>query len=43
MLTKTLGTHKDRKIQARIDRRLDIIEGGIHAGLLEDALVEGRA
>ena len=43
VLTKTLGTHKTREIQASIDRRLDLRERGIHSGLVGDALVEGRA
>ena len=43
ILTKTLGACKARKIQARIDRRLDLWEREIHAGLVGDALAEGRA
>ena len=42
VLTKTLGACKDREIQARIDRRLDLWERDIHAGLVGDVLAEGR-
>ena len=43
VFTRTLGAHKDREIQAKIDRRLDLWERGIHAGLVGDALAGGRA
>ena len=43
VLTKTLCTRKARNIRARIDRRLDLWKRGIHAGLVGDALAEGRA
>ena len=33
-LTNTLGAHKAKEIQARINRRLDLWERGIHAGLV---------
>ena len=42
-LTSILSACKSREIRARIDRRLDLWERGINAGLLGDALVEGRA
>ena len=41
--TKTLGAHKSREIQARIDRHLELWERGIHAGLVEGVLAQGRA
>ena len=43
VLTKTLGAPKARETQASINRRLDLWERGIHAGLVEDALEKGRA
>ena len=43
VLTNILGAYKAREIRARIERRLDLWEGGIHAGLVGDALAEGRA
>ena len=43
VLTRTLGARKDREIQVRIDRQLDLWERGIHAGMVGDALAEGRA
>ena len=43
VLTKTLDACKAREIRARIDRRLDLWERGSHAGLVGDALTEGRA
>ena len=43
VLTKTLDACKAREIRARIDRRLDLWERGSHAGLVRDALTEGRA
>ena len=43
ILTKTLGACKAREIQEIIDRRLDLWERGSHAGLVRDALTEGRA
>ena len=42
VLTKTLGQRNAREIRARIDRRLDLWERIIHAGLVGDALAEGR-
>ena len=43
VLAKTLGYHKAKEIWARIDRHLDLWEGGIHADLVGDAIVEVRA
>ena len=43
VLTSTLITWKAREIRASIDRRLDIWERGIHAGLVGDALAKVRA
>ena len=43
VLTKILGAHKARGIWARIDRQLDLLEREIHAVLVGDLLVEGRA
>ena len=43
VLTKTLGAPKARETQASINRRLDLWDRGIHAGLVEDALEKGRA
>ena len=42
VLKRTLGASKAREIRTRIDRRLDLWERGIQAGLVGDALVEGR-
>ena len=42
VLTRTLRANKDREIQARIDHHLYLWERGIHAGLAENALTEGR-
>ena len=36
-------TRKAREIRVRIDRQLDLWERGKHAGLVGDALAEGRA
>ena len=43
VLTKILGAQKSREIRARINRRLDLWERGIHASLVGDKLAEGRA
>ena len=43
VLTKKLGAHKVREIWVRIDCGLDLWERGIQAGLVGDALAEGRA
>ena len=43
VLTKTLDACKAREIRAIIDRRLDLWERVIYAGLVGDALAEGRA
>ena len=43
VLTRTLGARKVREIRSRINRRLDLWERGIHAGLVGDALAESRA
>ena len=42
-MNKTLGARKAREIRARINHGLDLWERGIHAGLVGDALEEGRA
>ena len=42
VLTKTLGARKSRETRVRINHRLDLWERGIHAGLVGDALAEGR-
>ena len=41
VLTRTLSARKAREIQAKTDR-LDICERGSQAGLVGDALEEGR-
>ena len=41
VFTKTLGAYKARNIQARINRRLDFLERGIHTNLMGGALAEG--
>ena len=38
VLTKILGAHKAREIRARINRRIDLWERGIHADLVGDTL-----
>ena len=43
VLTRTLSTNKSREIWARIYHRLYLWERVIHAGLVGDALSEGRA
>ena len=43
VLTKTLVAHKAREIWSRINRRLDLWDRGVHAGLVGGALVEVRA
>ena len=43
VLTKTLGACKSRETRARINRRLDLWERGIRAGLVGNSLAEGRA
>ena len=43
VLIKTLGDHKAREIQARIDCQFDLWERSIHAGLVGYVLAEGRA
>ena len=43
VLRKTLSIHRDREIRARITRRMDLWERGIHAGLVGDAKAEGAA
>ena len=40
---RDLCAHKTREIWARIDRQLDLLEREIHAVLVGDLLVEGRA
>ena len=36
VITKTLGIHRSREIWAWISRRMDLLEGGIHKGLVGD-------
>ena len=43
VLTSTLSARKAREIQERINSHLDLCVRGLHAGLVGDALVEGRA
>ena len=43
VLTKTLGVHWAREIQARITRRMDLWKRGQHAGLVGDDEAEGDA
>ena len=42
-MTRTLSSCKSKEIRSRIDRQLDLWERGIHAGMVGDALAEGRA
>ena len=42
VVTRTLSARKTRDTQARFDRRLDLWERVIHAGLVWDTLTEGR-
>ena len=42
-LTKTLGVRRDKEIQTRITRRMDLWERGLTAGLLTDSEAEGAA
>ena len=43
VLTKTLGIRRAQKIWARITRRMDLWERGLHAGLVGDTKAEGAA
>ena len=43
VLTKTLGVRRSQDIRARITRRMDIWERGLHTGLVGDAEAEGAA
>ena len=43
ILTKTLGLFRAKEIRARITRRMNLWERGLHAGLVGDAGVEGAA
>ena len=43
VLRKTLSIHRDREIRARITRRMDLWERGIHAGLVGDSKAEVAA
>ena len=43
VLTKTLGVGRAKEIQARITRRMGLLERGLHSGLVGDAEVEGAA
>ena len=43
VFTKTLGACKAKEIRARIDQQLDLWDKGIHAGLVGDVFIEGRA
>ena len=40
-LTKTLGARRAQEIRARITRRMDLWERGLHADLVGDAKAEG--
>ena len=41
--TKTFGVRRAQEIRARITRRMDLWERGLHAGLVGDAKAEGAA
>ena len=41
--TSNLSARKAREIQERINSHLDLCVRGLHAGLVGDALAEGRA
>ena len=43
VLTKTLGVRRDREIQVRITRRIDLWDRGLHAGLVGDTEAEGAS
>ena len=43
VLTRTLGAHKSRDIQEKIDRQMNLWERSIHAGLVGCVLVKRRA
>ena len=43
VLIRTLSVRKAREIPASIDRQLELLERGIHAGLAGYALTEGRS
>ena len=43
IITKSLGVHRAKEIQARITRQTDLWERGLHAGLVGDAEAEGAA
>ena len=43
IVTKTLGVRRAKEIWARITRRMDLWERGLHAGLVGDAKAEGAA
>ena len=43
ILTKTLGVRRTKEIRARINRRMDLLERGIHAGLVGGSKAEGAA
>ena len=38
-----LGVHRAREIRAKITRRVELLERGIHAGLMGDTEAEGAA
>ena len=40
VLTKTLGVHRAKEVWARITRRMDLWERGLHASLVVDAEAE---
>ena len=42
-LTKSSGVCRAKDIQARINRRMELWERGIHAGLMGDSEAEGAA
>ena len=41
VLSKTLGVRRAQDIWARITRRIDLLERGLHTGLVGDAEAEG--
>ena len=43
VFTKMLGVHRGQEIRARITRRMELWERGLHVGLVRDADAEGAA
>ena len=43
VLTKTLGVCRSREIRALIHMQMELLESGLHAGLVGDANAEGAA